>query len=269
MPEKPLVLTSSNRKGGCAKTSSIFHLGAAFSARGLKVLWVDCDPQGSLTQSVMTPQEFERLPDARAVTALFDDRHNPTPDQIIHPTAIEHVSLLPASTGLTDVNHSRPSGQGWLESCLAQFCLEVRERFDLVLIDTPPNLQLLTWAALAASDFVFTPVIPEDYSAQGLVHVRRFVEEVQTARNPRLRWLGLLLTMVQKHSASMSPTSMLSAMPTASWCSTSRCRSRPCSRKRWRPGYRSACTSRATPGPRRLCSCRKRSPRDRGSSCPK
>ena len=198
MPEKPLVLTSSNRKGGCAKTSSIFHLGAAFSARGLKVLWVDCDPQGSLTQSVMTPQEFERLPDARAVTALFDDRHNPTPDQIIHPTAIEHVSLLPASTGLTDVNHSRPSGQGWLESCLAQFCLEVRERFDLVLIDTPPNLQLLTWAALAASDFVFTPVIPEDYSAQGLVHVRRFVEEVQTARNPRLRWLGLLLTMVQK-----------------------------------------------------------------------
>jgi chromosome partitioning protein len=198
MPEKPMVLTSSNRKGGCSKTSSIFHLGPVFSARGLKVLWVDCDPQGSLTQSVFTPQEFERLPDARAVTALFDDRFNPTPDQLIHPTAFANLSLMPASSGLTDVNHARPSGQGWLESSLAQFCLEVRDRFDLVLIDTPPNLQLLTWAALVASDFVFTPVIPEDYAAQGIVHVRRFVEEVQAARNPRLRWLGLLLTMVQK-----------------------------------------------------------------------
>ncbi len=194
----PMVLTSSNRKGGCAKTSSIFHLGAAFSARGLRVLWVDCDPQGSLTQSVFTPQEFERLPDDRAVTALFDDRFNPTPERIIHPTTIENISIIPASGGLTDINHSRPSQQGWLESCLAQFVLEVKDQFDLVLIDTPPNLQLLTWAALAASDFVFTPVLAEDYGAQGLVHVRRFVEEVQIARNPKLRWLGLLLTMVQK-----------------------------------------------------------------------
>jgi chromosome partitioning protein len=197
MPDKPLVLTSSNRKGGCAKTSSIFHVGGFFSSRGLRTLLIDCDPQGSLTQSFYTSQEFEQLPDARAVTALFDDRFNPAPAAVIHPSPFPNLAVVPASPGLTDFNHAKPSGQGWLQSCLAQFCVEVAGQFDCVLIDTPPNLQLLTWAALAASDFVLTPVIPEDYAAQGLVHVRRFIEDVQAARNPSLRWLGLLLTMVQ------------------------------------------------------------------------
>jgi chromosome partitioning protein len=197
MPDKPLVLTSSNRKGGCAKTSSIFHAGGLFSSRGLRTLLIDCDPQGSLTQSFYSSQEFEQLPDARAVTALFDDRFNPAPAEIIHPCPFANLAFVPASAGLTDFNHAKPSSQGWLQSCLGQFCLEVSGQFDLILINTPPNLQLLTWAALAASDFVLTPVIPEDYAAQGLVHVRRFIEEVQAARNPGLRWLGLVLTLVQ------------------------------------------------------------------------
>jgi chromosome partitioning protein len=197
MPDKPLIITSSNRKGGCAKTSSIFHLGGLFSSRGLKTLLIDCDPQGSLTQSFFSSQAFEQLPDAQAVTALFDDRFNPIPADIVHPSPFANLSFIPASSGLTHFNHAQPAGQGWLQSCLAQFCAEIAGQFDCILIDTPPNLQLLTWVALAASDFVLTPVIPEDYAAQGLVHVRRFIEDVQTARNPKLRWLGLVLTMVQ------------------------------------------------------------------------
>jgi chromosome partitioning protein len=200
MPDIPLVITSSNRKGGCAKTSSIFHLGGLFSSRGLKTLLVDLDPQGSLTQSFYSSQEFEQLADDRAVTALFDDRFNPTPTAIIHPSSFANLSFIPASSGLTNFNHSQPSGQGWLQSCLAQFFIEIAGQFDCILIDTPPNLQLLTFVAMAASHFVVTPVIPEDYAAQGLVHVRRFIEDVQLARNPNLRWLGLVLTMVQKLS---------------------------------------------------------------------
>jgi chromosome partitioning protein len=74
----------------------------------------------------------------------------------------------------------------------------VRGAYDYVLIDTPPNLQLLTWAGLVAADWCVTPVVPEDYAAQGIVHVKRFIEEVTRLRNSELRWLGLLLCMVQQ-----------------------------------------------------------------------
>ncbi len=195
---KPLVITSSNRKGGCSKTSSIYHLAGFISHRNLRTLALDLDPQGSLTQSFFSSRDFEQLPDSRAATALFDDRVNASPDDLIHSTPFSNLSVVPASPGLTNFNHSNPADQGWLQACVQQFVLEVRDRFDCVLIDTPPNLQLLSFAAMVASDYVITPVIPEDYAAQGLVSVRRFIEDVQSARNPDLRWMGLLLTMVQR-----------------------------------------------------------------------
>lgn len=193
----PFVLASSNRKGGCGKTSTVFHLGGELARRKARVLLLDCDPQASLSQSFLGSRVVEVLEPRRSIVALFDDRMDGSPASIIHETAYAGLHLVPATEPLTAFNHPDPASQGWLQDSLAQFLAEVERHYDYVLIDTPPNLQLLTWAALVAADGVLTPVVPEDYAAQGILYVKRFIELVTHSRNARLRWLGLLLCMVQ------------------------------------------------------------------------
>lgn len=197
MSQAPRVIVSSNRKGGIGKTSFVFHAAGEFSRRKERVLVIDCDPQASLSQSFFGSRTIEELDPARSVVALFDDRLDPVPDRIVHATTFANISVVPATEPLTSFNHPDPTRHGFLQDALRQFVAEVRGGFDVILIDTPPNLQLLTWAAMVAADYCVTPVVPEDYSAQGVIHVKRFIEEVQRTRNTKLRWLGLLMSMVQ------------------------------------------------------------------------
>lgn len=197
MSQEPLVLVSSNRKGGCGKTSFVFHLAGELARRKRSVLLIDCDPQASLSQSFFGSRAIEDFDPALSVVSLFDDKMDPDPKKIIHATSFPFIKIVPATDPLTSFNHPDPSKHGFLQDTLRQFVAEVKRDFEYVLIDTPPNLQLLTWASLVAADYCLTPVVPEDYAAQGIVHVKRFIEEVQSTRNNRLRWLGLLICMVQ------------------------------------------------------------------------
>ena len=198
MADSPLVLVSSNRKGGCAKTSTIFHLGGEFARRKQRVLLLDCDPQASLSQSFFGSRTVEQLDPAASLAALFDDRMSAAPSELIYDTSFEQIKIVPACDGLTKFNYPEPTSHGWLQDTIRQFVAEVRGDFDCILIDTPPNLQLLTWAAMVGADYCLTPVVPEDYAAQGLLHVKRFIESVQSTRNGNLRWMGLLISMQQK-----------------------------------------------------------------------
>jgi len=197
MSKPPLVLTSSNRKGGCSKTSLIFHLAGAFANSGSRVLLLDLDPQASLSQTFFGSVKIEELEASQSIAGLFDEQQPKAPEDVIFETHLEKVWISPACDGLGDYNLPKPHECGLLQDVISQLIMEVAGSVDVVLIDTPPNLQLLTWSAMAASDFVITPVIPEQYASQGLVHVRRFIEAVVQAKRPSLRWLGLLIAMVQ------------------------------------------------------------------------
>ena len=203
MPHKPLVLVSSNRKGGCGKTSTVLHTGGEFARRGNRTLLVDCDPQASLSQSVRPfgSSIIESFPPERSVVALFDDHMDPAPENIIHESEFENVWIIPACDALTRFNHPEVTEHGFLQDSLRHLVAEVREHFDVVLIDTPPNLQMLTWAGLVSADHCITPCQPEDFSSQGIRSVRKFVETAQATRNGDLRWMGILLTMVQPRLA--------------------------------------------------------------------
>jgi chromosome partitioning protein len=84
---------------------------------------------------------------------------------------------------------------------MRDFLREVRDDFDLVIIDCPPNLHLCSWAALTASDAVVVPLQPEDYGAQGIAAIQDAIEAVRSATNPRVRLAGYLLTMYDKRLA--------------------------------------------------------------------
>lgn len=186
-----------NRKGGVGKTSSVFHLAGAYALEGRRVLVCDLDPQASLSQGFFGPAFVESLPKEATVAALFDDTLDPVPEQVIHRTPFPGLFIVPASNDLTDHNTPRPEDADSQEA-LRDFLSEVQSDFDLVLIDCPPNLQLCSWAALLASDFVVVPVIPEDFSSQGLIYVQQAIDAAMTHRNPRLRLLGYMLTMYNR-----------------------------------------------------------------------
>jgi chromosome partitioning protein len=191
-----------NRKGGVGKTSTCFHLGGSLAQLGRRVLEIDLDPQASLTQGCWGPAETERWPMPQSVAALFDDRCDPSPANLVYPVSYdENVALVPGSTALEARNTPDYHSSGAMQLAVRDFVCEVRNHYDVILIDCPPTLHLASWAAVVAADAVLVPVQPEDYGAQGISHIQAFLAQARAALNPGLRLLGYLLTMVDARTA--------------------------------------------------------------------
>ena len=188
------VITLLNQKGGVGKTSCTHHLSGTFAQMGRRVLLLDADPQSSLTQGWWGPVATRQLDPAATIAAVLrGDR--PHPEQVIHPTGLAGVDLVPGSRAATSFNtpdphRADPEVQGFLRA----FLDEAAAGYDLVLIDCPPNLHLCSWAALAASDFLIVPLQPEDYGAQGIADVLESLARVRAAGYPVVL-LGYLITM--------------------------------------------------------------------------
>jgi chromosome partitioning protein len=179
------VLAFANQKGGVAKTTTTLNLAVAFAERGLHVLVIDLDPQGNLTMSQgFNPDEIER--------SMFDVLVHKLPlEQVVHPAevdvAVSSIDLAGAELALS----SMIGRERALEKALAP----VRERYDYVLIDTPPSLGLLTINALVACDAVIVPVQCEYLSLRGLVQLESTLSMVRENLNPHVDIAGILPTM--------------------------------------------------------------------------
>jgi chromosome partitioning protein len=189
------VITMLNQKGGVGKTSTTFHMGGVLARRGLRVLLVDNDPQSSLTQGLFGPDETRALPPERTVAQLYRSEFL-AHDQLVFPTGVNGLMLLAGSRHCSEFNVPKPHEAPWpAQMVLREGLSAVAGRYDVVLIDCPPNLQLCSWAALAASDTLVIPLQPEDYGAQGLYDVMESIYLVEQALGKNLPILGLLITM--------------------------------------------------------------------------
>jgi chromosome partitioning protein len=189
------VITLLNQKGGVGKTSTCHHLAGTLVQLGRRVLLIDGDPQSSLTQGFWGPDTARAL-DSSATLASVYRGDEPFPEQVIRPSGIDGVDLLPGSRAVNDWNLPRPFEQPYeAQTCIRSFLDTVRDRYDLVMIDCPPNLCLCSWAALVASDFLIVPLQAEDYGAQGIMDVQDSVALVTSGPNPSLSLLGYLITM--------------------------------------------------------------------------
>jgi chromosome partitioning protein len=189
------VVTMLNQKGGVGKTSTCFHMASVLAAGGRRVLLVDADPQSSLTQGFYGPQQTRQLDPGETIAGVLAG-DEPFPDQVIRPSGVVGIDLVPGSRHAARWNVPMPHEVDWpAQVSLREFLSGVRDRYDLVLIDVPPNLHLCSWAALVASDALSVPLQPEDFGAQGIADVRESIERVQAGPNPRLRLLGYIVTM--------------------------------------------------------------------------
>lgn len=185
-----------NQKGGVGKTSCTHHLAGTLAQMGRRVLLVDNDPQSSLTQGLWGPVAARQIDPAATVAAIYDGAM-PFPEQVVHPTAISGIDLIPGSRRSTSHNIPDPHlADPEIQHSLRGFLDDVRENYDLVMIDCPPNLHMCSWAALVASDHIIVPLQPEDYGAQGIIDVTESVARVRSGPNPALGLLGFLITMI-------------------------------------------------------------------------
>jgi chromosome partitioning protein len=179
------VIAFANQKGGVAKTTTTLNLGVAFKEEGFEVLLVDLDPQGNLTMSQgMDPDQVER--------SMYDVLvHSMPVKEIIHraevDVAVSSIDLAGAEMALSSM-----IGR---ERALQKALLPVRNRYDYILIDTPPSLGLLTINALTASDGVIVPVQCEYLSLRGLVQLENTLSMIRENLNPVVEIKGILPTM--------------------------------------------------------------------------
>lgn len=180
-----------NQKGGCGKSSSCFHLAGHFAKRGLNILVIDADPQGSLSQGMFGSASIENLSGAETLAAIFDDAAFVAPSSLVVETAFERLHLVRSNASLARHNVPEPERTGMKQFALASL-LEAVPGFDLILIDCPPNLYQCSWNALLASSFVVVPVPPEDFATQGLRAIHQAIDQAQLL-NPSLQLLGHLI----------------------------------------------------------------------------
>jgi chromosome partitioning protein len=189
----PTTICLINQKGGCGKSSTCFHLSGAFASAGLKVLLVDADPQGSLSQGFFGSSFVESLSPDQCMTSLFDDDSFFKPhESLVRQTKLENIAVAPANYSLGKFNTPCPEASGMDQFVVREFIAQQHD-VDIILIDCPPNLYRCSWTAMIASDYVLTPVPPEDFGTQGLIAVHQAIENARVL-NRSLQHLGHLIT---------------------------------------------------------------------------
>ncbi|MDT5011190.1 MAG: chromosome partitioning protein [Mycobacterium sp.] len=181
------VLAVANQKGGVAKTTTVASLGAAFAEKGKRVLLVDLDPQGCLTFSL--GQDPDKLPVSVHEVLLGD----------VEPSAAlvdtnEGMTLLPANIDLAGAEAMLLMRAG-REYALRRALAKLDGEFDVVIIDCPPSLGVLTLNGLTAADDVIVPLQCETLAHRGVGQFLRTVSDVQQITNPNLTLLGALPTL--------------------------------------------------------------------------
>jgi chromosome partitioning protein len=184
------IVAVANQKGGVAKTTTAINLAASLALANQRVLLIDLDPQANLTSGVGL--KGQRAAGGTIYDALTD--HQLDPHTVILATAIDHLSIMPADRHLTGAEIELVSAPH-REQRLARIVRAVRHDFDLILIDSPPSLGLLTLNALVAADSVLVPLNCEYFALEGIAELLSTIERVREAFNPALRVEGVLLTM--------------------------------------------------------------------------
>jgi len=184
-----MIITFANHKGGVAKTTLTINIADAFAREGLDVLVVDLDPQANVTGLLYSAEETPGVPIEKILEGSASIAQG-----VIEKTNVEGVHLIGASLKLANLERQLQSTPFSSTSLLAQKLAPVIPVYDAIFIDTPPALSFLTANAMAASDFVFSPLASgSKLSLVGADDLVAFIHQAKAA-NHKLKFGGAILT---------------------------------------------------------------------------
>ncbi|MBQ7699473.1 MAG: ParA family protein [Clostridia bacterium] len=183
-----VIISFANQKGGVGKSTSAINVAAGVALKGRKVLLIDCDPQGNTTSGV----GINKKSITRSTYDVLISRCD-APAAIV-PTGFENLYIMPSNISLAGAEFELVDSEN-REARLKKALAPVKDGFDLIIIDCPPSLGLITVNALASSDGVIVPMLCEYFSLEGLTQLLMTVKEVKRRYNPALQLTGILITM--------------------------------------------------------------------------
>ena len=181
-----VTIVFANQKGGVGKTTSVANTGAYMAVAGRSVLLVDFDPQGNLSSSVGADKN--RPGAYEMISGSIEAR------DAVQSTRVPNLSIIPSSVNLTGANVELVD-QKDRALYLKRTLEDVKDEYDLILIDCPPSLGILTLNGLAAADQVLIPLQCEYFALEGLTQLLESIQRVQKTLNTRLEIIGIVFTM--------------------------------------------------------------------------